>query len=217
MQKTTFLADSKTVLKVLVCVNINCTFLFAVRTRLLQVAEWAAVKHSGSNKDVNLPRLNADVTRSNPDVSVIHIPGKYSFWMNPIDSKLTFRQTSWNNARCITKYGNLRYAITYSVIWANQKSYFFSITGYAHLHCLTLRAFPPFCRTSDVISSSVDTLIVLTSVYKYSPDLIICNVWHVWSFITSQTNCSQYTPDKLSVNFKLKKLYLTWMFKTPTA
>ena len=83
MQKTTFLSDSKTVLKVQVCVNINCTFLFAVRTRLLQVAEWAAFKHSGSNKDVNLPRVNGDVTRSNPDDSVIHIPGEYACLNEP--------------------------------------------------------------------------------------------------------------------------------------
>jgi len=38
-----------------------------------------------------------------------------------------------------------------------------SITGYAHLQCVTLWAFPPFCRSSDVISSSVDTLIVWVS------------------------------------------------------
>jgi len=35
-----------------------------------------------------------------------------------------------------------------------------SITGYAHLQCLPYRAFSPFCRASDVILSSVDTLIV---------------------------------------------------------
>jgi len=54
-------------------------FLFAVRTRLFQVAKWAAIKHNGSNKDVNLPRVNGDVTRNNPDISVIHIPGEYAF------------------------------------------------------------------------------------------------------------------------------------------
>ena len=34
-----------------------------------------------------------------------------------------------------------------------------SITGYAHLPCLTLPAIPPICRVSDFISSSVDTFI----------------------------------------------------------
>jgi len=34
------------------------------------------------------------------------------------------------------------------------------ITGYSHLKCLTLRAFLPFCRTSNVILNSVDTLFV---------------------------------------------------------
>ena len=41
-----------------------------------------------------------------------------------------------------------------------------------HLQCLTYRAFLPFCMASDIISSSVDTLIefdrnvVMVKVYK---------------------------------------------------
>ena len=55
--------------------------------------------------------------------------------------------------------GNLRYSMTYKVIWANQKTKDFSITGYALLQCLMYRTFRPFCRASDVVLSSVDTLI----------------------------------------------------------
>ena len=36
--------------------------------------------------------------------------------------QLTYRQTAWNDVRCPTKCGKLRNAITYNVIWANQKS-----------------------------------------------------------------------------------------------
>jgi len=56
------------------------------------------------------------------------------------------------------KRGNLRYALTYNVIWMK----FLSITVYAHVLCLTYRAVPPLCRVSDVISSSVDTSMIRT-------------------------------------------------------
>jgi len=51
--------------------------------------------------------------------------------------------------------GNLRYAITYNVIWANQYTEYLSITGYAHLFEVTSFS----AILSDVILSFVDTLI----------------------------------------------------------
>jgi len=40
-------------------------------------------------------------------------------WVRTHSSQLTYRQTAWNDVWCPTK---LRYAITYNVIWANQKN-----------------------------------------------------------------------------------------------
>jgi len=59
------------------------------------------------------------------------------------------------------KCRNLRYAITYSVIWANQKSNLnlLSNNGYAHLQRLT-----SFSRASDVLLISV---VILTLTYTH--------------------------------------------------
>jgi len=55
---------------------------------------------------------------------------------------------AWNDVRCPTKGGNLRYTIMY-VIWPIRRLDFLCIIGYAHLK----RAFPHFYRASDVISN----------------------------------------------------------------
>jgi len=58
------------------------------------------------------------------------------------------------------KRGNLRYVVTYNAILTNQKTESFEYHWLRALVMFDVTSFPPFCRASDVISSSVDTLII---------------------------------------------------------
>jgi len=70
------------------------------------------------------------------------------------------------------KCRNLRYAIMYNVIWANQKTEF---SAYHWIHALAMSDITSFpAILSDVISSSVDTLILI-SYANMSP----LKAWHV--------------------------------------
>jgi len=76
--------------------------------------------------------------------------------------ELMYQQTAWNDVRFLTKKTrNLHYPITYNVIWANQKTDFFFVSLVTRT-CNVWRKelSPPFCLASDVILSSVDTLII---------------------------------------------------------
>ena len=84
------------------------------------------------------------------------------------DDRLAAGNTGTGNSHCwvptgitlaIKKSGNLPYTIHTTSFGPIKRLSFLSIIGYTHLQCLIERAFPPFCRASDVISSSVDKLI----------------------------------------------------------
>jgi len=73
-----------------------------------------------------------------------------------------------SNAR--QKCGNLRYAITYNVIWANQKTESFEVHWFMRTCNVCITSFSAMCRALDVISSSDNKLIVL-------------HIWLMWGSI----------------------------------
>ena len=76
-------------------------------------------------------RSQATDTAERRDNFVISCPW---FWKSSPNIQLTYRQTARNDVWCPTKCGNLRYLITFKIIWANQKTELFEY------YCLRARA-----------------------------------------------------------------------------